>query len=199
MYLHIHQAGSPVLATAARALGVEEIRSEQTQQLIAMMRETMRNAPGVGLAAPQVGADLQLAVIEDREEFIRALPPGEPELRERVPVPFHVIINPTLEPIGDERASFFEGCLSLDSFVAIVPRYRAVRVHYLDSTGKENVTEATGWYARILQHEIDHLRGIQYTERMYPRSLMTSTNYARFWKAKSVDIVLRDLAEPTHQ
>src|SRR5439155_19964327 len=100
MILPIVQAGDPVLRERARPLSLEEIQSNAIQQLIADMRETMRDAPGVGLAAPQVGLRLQLAVIEDAPEYQANATPAELLQREPAAVPFHVIINPvlTLEP-----------------------------------------------------------------------------------------------------
>src|SRR5215469_1524931 len=101
MRLKIAQVGEAVLRAQARALSPQEIASIEIQQLIAHMKETMRDAPGVGLAAPQVGLPLQLAVIEDSEENMRAIAPERLRERGRRPVPFHVVINPKLELQGD--------------------------------------------------------------------------------------------------
>src|SRR5580698_1980136 len=101
MRLKILQVGEPVLRSPARPLTHDEITTDEIQRLITDMRETMHDAPGVGLAAPQVGVPLQLAVIEDREDYLKAIPPSELEEKERRPVPFHVIINPKIELIGD--------------------------------------------------------------------------------------------------
>src|SRR5260370_27896811 len=131
MRLKIAQAGEPVLRAQARQLTREEIIADEIQRLIRDMRETMRDAPGVGLAAPQVGVTLQLAVIEDREEQLSSLPPQELAEKERQAVPFHVIINPEITVLGDDTADFYEGCLSLSGFSAVVPRSRTVRFPYL--------------------------------------------------------------------
>ena len=96
MRLKIVQAGDPVLRQEARPLPADEIRSRSTQELIEHMKETMRDAPGVGLAAPQVGVSWQLAVVEDREEYFKDLGPDHLRERERKPVPFQVIINPQI-------------------------------------------------------------------------------------------------------
>jgi len=191
--LEIVQAGNPVLRQRARPLSVAEIRSREMRKLMETMRTCMREAPGVGLAAPQLGLPLQLAVIEDREEYHKDVPEALLRERERNAVPFHVIINPALEFIGDERAEFFEGCLSLSGFTALVSRARAVRVTCLDEHGKRKVIEATGWYARILQHEIDHLAGTLYIDRMRTRSFTTMENLADFWKGKPVNEVTAEL------
>lgn len=193
MRLKIVQTGEPVLRQAARPLRKEEILSDEIQRLIADMRETMRDAPGVGLAAPQVGLSLQLAVIEDREEYLRDLRPEQIAEKERRPVSFHVIVNPTIAPTGDTEVEFHEGCLSVAGFVAVVPRFRAVRVECLDQKGEPRVIEATGWYARILQHEIDHLRGSLYLDRMRSQTFTTNDNFSRHWKNKSIEDVRREL------
>jgi peptide deformylase len=168
MSLKIVQVGDPVLRNGTRALTREEVRSAEIQQLIEQMRETMKAAPGVGLAAPQIGLPLRLAVIEDCVE----LPANE-----RKPVPFHVIINPILVP-GAGEVTHYEGCLSLDGFQARVPRAFAVTVTALDHRGEEVAIQASGWYARILQHEIDHLDGRLYIDRMDPRTFSTNHNLA---------------------
>src|SRR3954462_12103893 len=114
MVSKIVQVGEPVLRKRARLLTANEIRSKSIQELIERMRETMRDAPGVGLAAPQIGEPLQLAVVEDREEYQENVKEERLELLERRPVPFHVIINPRLTLLpGAAPARFFEGCLSV--------------------------------------------------------------------------------------
>jgi peptide deformylase len=178
--LKIVQAGEPVLRQQARPLSVDDILSKEIQDLIEHMRETLRDAPGVGLAAPQVGLPLQLAVIEDRPEYQTAkLSEEELAARERVPVPFHVIVNPEIVAYSEDRATFYEGCLSVAGFMAKVERARSVRVACLDHRGQPQTIEARGWYARILQHEIDHLHGRLYLDRMDSRSFSTLENYAR--------------------
>jgi peptide deformylase len=116
-----------------------------------------------------VGVPLQLAVIED---------PGESETQERAPVPFHVIATPRLT-LGDEVVEHYEGCLSVDGFQAMVPRARAVTVEALDHRGQPVSICASGWYARILQHEIDHLNGTLYIDRMKTRTFSSTRNIMR--------------------
>jgi peptide deformylase len=191
LILKIRAVGEPVLRTRAKALQPEEILLPSTQELIASMRETMHDAPGVGLAAPQVGLPWQLAVIEDREENMKDISREVLAERERKPVAFHVIINPilTLETAVD--VDFFEGCLSVPGLMALVPRARKVKVECLDQNGHPRVIRASGWHARILQHEIDHLSGALYVDRMRSASLCSLDNYARHWKSKSIAEVKR--------
>jgi len=191
--LQIAQIGEEVLRAPARELSREEILSARTQELIAHMRDTMRNAPGVGLAAPQVGLPLQLAVIEDPEEYHKKLTPRQLSERQREPVPFHVIVNPRIVSADNAGVEFFEGCLSVTGYSAIVPRARAVTVEYLDEHAESKRVEAVGWYARILQHEIDHLAGVLYVDRMHSCTFTTLENLDRFWKDLPTSDVLAKL------
>ena len=185
MRIKIAGVGEAVLRNAARPLRPEEIGSVRIRELIEHMRETLADAPGVGLAAPQVGEPLQLAIVEDKAEYHAQLTAAELKERGRRPVPFQVLINPEIELLSPPEVSFFEGCLSLPGFMAMVPRARKVRVRALNEAGKPIEIEAGGWYARILQHEIDHLRGTLYIDRMWSRSFCSLENYTRHWKAKS--------------
>ena len=193
MKLKIVQAGDPVLRKQSRALTKKEISSASIQYLIELMRNTMREAPGVGLAAPQIGQSIQLAVIEDRVEYIAEHSPDALEKYQRTGVPFHVIINPKLSFVGNSSVQFFEGCLSVEGFQAVVNRALKVRVDCLNERGEEVTINAQGWYARILQHEIDHLNGTLYVDRMNSRTLATSENMSRFWSNQSIEQVLTEL------
>ena len=184
--LEIVQAGHPVLRQEARPLTPAEIAGKEIQKLIESMRKTMHDAPGVGLAAPQVGLPLQLAVIEDRAEYHKDVSKEQLRERERRPVPFHAIINPRITEKSDDTVEFFEGCLSLAGFSALVPRARTVRVEFLNERGVKVALEASGWYARILQHEIDHLNGTLYIDRMHSRTFTSLDNWNEFWKGKPI-------------
>lgn len=191
--LPITQVGEPVLRERARELTVKEIQSREIRDLIRDMRETMYKAPGVGLAAPQIGRALQLAVIEDKAEYMKDVPADVIRERERRPVPFQVIINPKITLLDQGKAEFFEGCLSLTGFTAVVSRARAVQVECLDEQGSPRMIEASGWYARILQHEIDHLGGTIYIDRMLPRTFMSVELMGRHWSKLPVKEALTRL------
>jgi peptide deformylase len=191
--LEIVQVGHPVLRQRARPLSLEELASPRIQKLIEDMRDTMRAAPGVGLAAPQIGESLQLVVIEDPPDYHAKLTAEELAARERESVPFHVLVNPKLTVRSDEVVAAFEGCLSFSAFSMIVPRARKVRVEALDERGERVVKVATGWYARILQHEVDHLHGIVCCDRMESRTLSTAENMA-YWQNRSIDEVRHAVA-----
>ncbi|HWI05388.1 MAG TPA: peptide deformylase [Acidimicrobiales bacterium] len=181
MLYDIVQAGDPVLRRPARPLTPDEIASPFVQELVVSMRQTMHAAPGVGLAAPQVGESLQLVVMEDAAE---SMSPARSEELGRVPLPFTVLINPAVTPAGDETEEFFEGCLSVSGFSALVRRWRAVTVEALDAAGAPVHLELEGWPARIVQHEADHLAGTLYLDRMDTRSFTTAANLGRHWKAR---------------
>lgn len=193
MRLKIVQAGEQVLRQQARPLSNQEILSPPIQHLIEHMRDTMRDAPGVGLAAPQVGESLQIAVIEDPAEYHKELTAEQLAERERKPVFFHVIINPKIIAVDSTTAEFFEGCLSVSGYSALVARSMKVTVECLNERAEPRRIEASGWYARILQHEIDHLNGIMYIDKMHSRSLTTLENLKRTWKTSTAKDVREKL------
>lgn len=190
--LHIVQVGDSVLRKPTRALSTDEILSSEIQNLIEMMKVTMRAAPGVGLAAPQIGQSLQLVVVEDVDQS--HLTPQQLLERDRHPVPFHVIINPRMyieESSG--KIEFFEACLSIPGFMAVVPRAESVRVECLNERAEPVIIRAKGWYARILQHEIDHLNGTLYVDRAILPTMMAEDTYIKLWKGKSVGQIKEEL------
>ena len=191
--MDIVQVGEAVLRGKSKLLARDEILTPPIQELITRMRDAMRNAPGVGLAAPQIGVPLSVAVIEDKPEYMKDIPEAVLTSRGRRPVPFHVVINPVLTLHPGTAVEFFEGCLSLAGFTAIVPRAQEVRVECLDQHGEPQVIEASGWYARILQHEIDHLNGTLYIDRMLSRSFSSVENHVRKWKDRPIEEVKREL------
>jgi peptide deformylase len=193
--LPIVQAGDPVLRQTAQPLSLDDIGTPAIQQLIADMRETMCAAPGVGLAAPQVGLSLQLAVIEDAPEYLASATADELRERDRTVTPFHVIINPVITLL-DEAIDFYEGCLSVDGWLALVPRAKRVKVDALNERGEDVRLDVTGWHARILQHEIDHLKGVLCVDRMDPRTLSTHANYSKHWRGLASDEVRSRLHAP---
>lgn len=183
MWLKIVQAGEPVLREKAKDLSKEEILSSPIQDLIANMQETLRQIQGVGLAAPQVGVSVRLAIIEDRAEYHKLWRSDQLSARQRKEVPCQVIINPKITKREGE-ASFFEGCLSVP-VMGIVKRALTVTVECLNEKGEPQIIHATGWYARILQHEIDHLDGILNIDKTDIKTVTTMENFNRFWKDKS--------------
>lgn len=182
----IVQTGNPVLRARAKDVPVEQIATPEFQQLVASMTDAMRKAPGVGLAAPQLGVSLRVLVLEDPEALQASLTPQERDERERRPVPLRVIINPTLTPVGEERVTFFEGCLSVAGFAGLVERWREVEVSGLDEKGQSQTWRVRGWPARILQHEVDHLDGALYIDRMITRSFGTLPQVKALYGGKPI-------------
>ncbi|MFF0200683.1 peptide deformylase [Streptomyces sp. NPDC005017] len=186
--LTIVPAGEPVLRQ-----GVEpydgQLGPALLGRLVAAMRVAMRAAPGVGLAAPQVGVPLRIAVMEDP-----ATVPEEVRLaRGRVPQPFRVLVNPSYEAVGSARAAFYEGCLSVPGWQAVVARPVMVRLTGADEDGRALDEVFTGWPARIVQHETDHLDGTLYLDRAELRSLASARAMAERWGAATPVVAAREL------
>jgi len=172
----IVQAGHPALRNPANAIEPGWIKTSEFKQLVQDMVETMRGAPGVGLAAPQVGLSLRLVVLEDRPETINSLDDEVLEERQRDVVPLTVLVNPTLKTYGRQNVEFYEGCLSVSGWAAVTPRHNRVKVTALNEKGKLIELDWSGWPARILQHECDHLDGILYLDHMDTRTFSTTAN-----------------------
>ncbi|MFJ9348467.1 peptide deformylase [Streptomyces sp. NPDC101237] len=174
--LPIVAAGDPVLRR-----GTERYDGQLGPALLARfvraLRDTMHAAPGVGLAAPQVGVALRIAVIEDPAP----VPEEVAVARGRVPQPFRILVNPVYEPVGGARAAFFEGCLSVPGYQAVVARHAQVRLRGQDEHGVAVDEVFTGWPARIVQHETDHLDGTLYLDRAELRSLSSNETAAARW------------------
>ena len=181
MLLKIEQAGQPVLRKAAKPLTRAQIMSEQTQQLIDLMVATLRDRQGVGLAAPQVGEAVQLVIIEDKSSYHKKIPVAVLGAQLRKPVKLHILVNPKLEYIDRDIQNFFEGCLSVDGYRAVVPRAKRVRVTGWNRYGERVTLVTEGWFARILQHEIDHLNGSLYLDRMVAKTFITERCYQNEW------------------
>lgn len=172
----IVHAGHPVLRGVAEAFD-GQLDDSELAALLRVMRATMHAAPGVGLAAPQIGIPLALAVVED---------PGMGStdaalVREREPLPFRVLVNPSYEGVGDDRVAFYEGCLSVPGYTAVRARHRRVRLTGHDETGAALDEVLTGWAARIVQHETDHLGGTLYLDGAEPRSLAATDAIGARW------------------
>ncbi|MFI6685051.1 peptide deformylase [Streptomyces sp. NPDC050485] len=174
--LPIVSAGDPVLRRPADPVD-DRLDRRRLGRLIEAMRATMHAAPGVGLAAPQVGLPLRLAVIEDPAEVSEEVR----QVRGRIPQPFRVLVNPSYDAVGPGRAAFFEGCLSVPGWGAVVARHENVRLRALDEHGREVDEVFTGWPARIVQHETDHLNGTLYLDRAELRSLSSREAMAERW------------------
>jgi peptide deformylase len=165
-------AGHPALRERAREVTPEELASPGLQQLIDDLIDTERAADGAGLAANQIGETLRIAVIE-----VRA---GNPRYPYKPPVPLTVIVNPTIEPVGDQTVMINEGCLSVPGLRGEVPRHVTVRVTYVDRDGTPHEEVRRGLTAGTFQHEVDHLDGILFLDRVAdPTTFMTWEEFER--------------------
>jgi peptide deformylase len=189
----ITQTGATVLRDRAVEVDAAEIPTPEFQALVARMVDAMRKAPGVGLAAPQLSVNKRVFVLEDKEELMAALNPLERQERERVPVPLRVLVNPVVTPVGDEKVTFFEGCLSVAGFAGMVERWREVEVTALDEKGEPVTWRVRGWPARILQHEMDHLNGVLYVDRMVTRTFGTLPQVKALYGGKPIADVKKAL------
>lgn len=183
----IVQAGHPVLRMRATPYD-GELDDALLVELLAAMRAAMHAAPGVGLAAPQVGLSLAVAVIEDAG----AVDAEVAAVREREPVPFRVLVNPRYAPVGDARVAFYEGCLSVQGWQAVAARWRTVRLTGSDERGRALDEVVQGWSARIVQHETDHLAGRLYVDVAEMRSLTCGEQAAR-WADPTPDRAAREM------
>jgi peptide deformylase len=177
------EIGDPVLRQRARDLSCEEISSPEIQELIDDLIETKRATNGAGIAANQVGEPVRVAIVEVEE--------GNPRYPYKPPVPLTVIINPTLEPVGDELIEINEGCLSVPDLRGSLQRHLAIRVRYLDREGTEHEEERRGLTAGTFQHEVDHLDGVLFVDRADPRSFATWEQFDRYQRDEFVRRVAR--------
>jgi peptide deformylase len=168
--LKVARLGHPILREVARPVPREHVRSAEIQRFIDDMVETMREYDGAGLAAPQVHTLLQIAVIEVE---------GNPRYPDAPGIPLTVLVNPVVTPLTEETEDGWEGCLSVPDMRGMVPRATAVRLQGLDREAQPVDLVAKDFFARVIQHETDHLRGIVYLDRM--RDLSTLTHIAE-WK-----------------
>jgi len=168
--------GDPVLRQVAEPFD-GQVDDKLLTEFVELMRRTMLAAPGVGLAGPQIGVPVRIAVLEDPATVSEEVA----EARHRYPLEFFAAINPTYRAAGHKRRGFYEGCLSMPGYTGVVNRYYAVEVTYTDPTGKPHHNSFEGWQARIVQHETDHLHGTVYVDKLETRSLSTTENYLKNW------------------
>ncbi len=171
--LKVARLGHPVLRNVAKNLTPEEISAPETQQLIDNMVETMKEYDGVGLAAVQVHVPRQIAVLEVA---------NNPRYPQKPEVPLSVLINPKIEPLSEEMEEDWEGCLSIIEMRGKVPRYKEIKVVGFNREGKKLNFIASGFHARVIQHEWDHLQGKVFLDRMKDLSTLTYLpEYSRYW------------------
>ena len=154
----VARLGHPVLRKVSRPLRLEEFGTDDLRRLITDMIDTMKEYGGIGLAAPQIHESLQLAIIGFSEGSKRYPKMGN--------MPLTVVINPRITVLDEEPQGFWEGCLSVPGIRGLVYRPRKIKINFLDENGNEREIEAEDFLATVFQHELDHLAGVIYVDRV---------------------------------
>ena len=171
--LKVARLGHPVLRKVADQVRIDEIPTPEFQQFIDDMIETMREYNGAGLAATQVHTLKQIAVLEVK---------GNPRYPDAPDIPLTVLINPEVTFLTEEMEEGWEGCLSIPDMRGMVPRYTALRLQCYDRSGSKVDLVAKDFFARVIQHEADHLNGIVYPDRMKDLSTLTHlAEWSKYW------------------
>lgn len=170
-YQHVTQIGDPVLRRVADPVPADDINSPEIRFLVDRLIQVMRSHRCVGLAAPQIGTALQVLVMELTADQLATFSPAEQTGRRMAELPLTVLINPQLHVQNFARTTFVESCASVRGYAAEVPRYEEVTVSGHDCDGRLQTLRLHGWSARIVQHELDHLNGLLYTDVMVPKTL----------------------------
>ena len=174
----ICRMGNPVLRKKAQIVPKDYLKGDSFSQLLEDLKDSMKHYGGIGIAAPQIGVDLKVAIIE-LEGFNR--------YGEDIHFPRTVFVNPEIHFLTDQTRGFWEGCLSVPGLRGFVERPRKIRVAYLNEKGEEREIIAEGFLATVLQHELDHLEGILYVDRIKDIKLLTyQEEFEHFVREKNV-------------
>ncbi|XP_045047644.2 conserved oligomeric Golgi complex subunit 8 isoform X2 [Desmodus rotundus] len=165
-YTRVCQVGDPVLRAVSAPVESAQLAGPELQLLVQRLVQVMRRQRCVGLSAPQLGVPLQVLALEFPEALFRACAPRLRETRQMEPFPLRVFVNPSLRVLDSRLVTFSEGCESVAGFLACVSRFQAVQISGLDPRGEQMVWQASGWAARIIQHEMDHLQGCLFIDKM---------------------------------
>jgi len=175
----ICRMGNPILRKKAEKLGKSFLLSDDFSQLVSDMKDSMDHYRGIGIAAPQIGIDLQVAIIELM---------GVNRYGEEINFPLTVFVNPEVTYLTDDLQGFWEGCLSVPGLRGFVERPKKIRVNYMNEKGEEKEIVAEGFLATVLQHELDHLSGILYIDRVKdPKLLSYQEEFEQFINTKAID------------
>ncbi|KAG8437521.1 hypothetical protein GDO86_008288 [Hymenochirus boettgeri] len=171
-YTRVTQTGDPVLRCTASCVPSARISHPETQAVVERMVRVLHAGCCVGISAPQLGVPLRILALAFSEEMCKAVPPVVRKAREMSPFPLQVFINPEMRIVDSRIFHFPEGCSSVQGFSAVVPRHYGVEISGLNPKGEQITWQANGWAARIIQHEMDHLEGILYIDKMDPRTFV---------------------------
>ena len=160
----ICRMGNPILRKKARQVPKNYLETERFSQLLLDMKDSMKHYGGIGIAAPQIGVDLSVALIELM---------GFNRYGQEVNLPLTTFINPKIEYLTEEKQGFWEGCLSVPGLRGFVERPNKVKVTYMNEKGEDKELIAEGFLATVLQHELDHLEGVLYIDRIQDSKLLS--------------------------
>lgn len=178
--LKLARMGNPILRQKAQVVTQQEIKSPKMTEFISNMLDTLHDAKGLGLAAPQVSCSIQLAVIE--------IDPNNPRYKDSVHLPKQpllILFNPEIQILDHEPQGYWEGCLSVPGIRGFVRRPRKIRVNYLNEKAEEKSLIAENFLSTVFQHELDHLDGNLFIDRIHPEDRQKLTfidEYEQFWK-----------------
>ncbi|XP_077371648.1 peptide deformylase, mitochondrial [Festucalex cinctus] len=165
-YGHVCQVGDPVLRSKAVAVDPSDIKGPEVQKVINTLVKVMRKMECVGISAPQIGVPLRIVALEYPQKMLDEDSPVSRKARGLSVQPLRIFVNPQMRVLDWQTVHFQEGCESICGFSATVPRYLSVEVSGLNEKGEDTTWQASGWPARILQHEMDHLDGVLYIDHM---------------------------------
>jgi peptide deformylase len=172
--LEVAKIGNPILREKAQDVSPDTFDSDELIELVEAMVATMEAEGGIGIAAPQVGRSLALAVVE--------IPVDSARYKDAEPFELEVFVNPKITVLDEAEQEYWEGCLSVPDLRGLVPRPRSVQVDYLSLAGDERTISAEGFLATVLQHELDHLEGILFIDRIRDLTkLATLDEYRAHW------------------
>lgn len=175
----ICRMGNPILRKKAEDISKDYLLSDDFRQLLIDLKDSMKHYGGIGIAAPQVGVDLQVAIIELT---------GINRYGEEINLPLTAFVNPRITYLTEEQQGFWEGCLSVPGLRGFVERPSKVRVNYLNEKGVEQELEAQGFLSTVLQHELDHLQGVLYIDRIKdPRLLAYQEEFEQFIQERTIE------------
>ncbi len=178
MHQHVVQIGDPVLRQVAPPLRPEDVSAPMVRAVVDELKKNLDRYDAFGLCAPQLGLSARIAVIRCTEKQLSMRTEDERRRLGMEPVDFTVLVNPHVRPIESSPiVTHREGCCSVHGFSALVPRHREVEVMALDETGREFQWKVKGWTARLVQHEVDHLDGKLFTDRM-----VNDTLQLNYWR-----------------
>ena len=174
---HIVQIGDPVLRENCIEVPKETLNEPLVQDTIKALKNIIDTHDALGVSAPQIGVPLRIACVQMTKKQFNSWDTKTSKERGMEIIDKQIIINPICKPLSDETASFREACTSIQGYSAVVPRFTNVSVKFMSENGETTLWKARNWTARLLQHEIDHLNGVLYTDKMIPETFICN-----YWK-----------------